>query len=252
MGAQVLITKSWYNAFDRRGGAGRRVCPACLLEHRHHRAIWDLMFIAACPVHAVCLVDACRTCGSALRWAGGSLTRCACLSDLTQVAAKPTPKADLRGTKAVHGLLLGDDRFEKQANHAMSLEPFQDLGPGKIVEFLFRIGLELVAARPKVFSLEQPGELAWEAHVALNHGLELAQRWPAAFHEALEMMRMRSAPEFVHHPSAIGWRCGTLACRVARRVGHGHPLGHCRLPGSGAGQASRQAPSPVTVCWPLV
>ena len=91
-------------------------------------------------------------------------------------------EADLHGTKAAHGL-LSDDRFREQAGYVLSLEPFRDLAPGKIVEFLFRIGRELVSTRPQAFSLEQPGELAWKAHIALNRGLELSERWPAAFHE---------------------------------------------------------------------
>ena len=83
-------------------------------------------------------------------------------------------------------------RFAPDAAYAKSLAPFQDLEPGSIVEFLFRAGLELVAGRRKVFSSEQPGELAWEAHVALNRGLEVAEGWPGAFLELLELLRVRS------------------------------------------------------------
>ena len=179
------------NLFDRRGGADRRLCPLCLGEHRHHRAVWDLMCIAACPVHAVRLVDACRTCGQALQWTGTDLTRCNCTADLTRIAVEHLPETVLRGTRVVHGL-LGDGRFAPDAAYARSLAPFQDLEPGSTVEFLFRAGLELVAGRRKVFSSEQPGELAWEAHVALNRGLEVAEGWPGAFLELLELLRVRS------------------------------------------------------------
>ena len=179
------------NMFDRRGGADRRLCPLCLGEHGHHRAIWDLMCIAVCPVHAVRLADACRTCGNVLQWTGADLTRCTCMADLTNMDAEHLPDMALRGTRVVHGL-LGDDRFAPDAAFARSLPPFQDMTPGSIVEFLFRAGLELVAGRRKVFSSEQPGELAWEAHVALNRGLEVAEGWPRAFFKLLEMMHERS------------------------------------------------------------
>ena len=96
------------NLFDRRGGSDRRLCPLCLAEHGHHRAMWDLMCIAACPVHAVRLVDACRTCGQALQWTGVDLTRCSCTADLTRMAVEHLPETALRGTRVVHGL-LGDD-----------------------------------------------------------------------------------------------------------------------------------------------
>lgn len=55
------------NIFDGRGAAARRVCPHCLAESPHHRAIWDLFFIAICPVHRVELIDQCRSCG---HWLG--------------------------------------------------------------------------------------------------------------------------------------------------------------------------------------
>ena len=178
-------------AFDRRGGHERRVCPLCLDESQHHRAIWDLIFIAVCPVHAARLLDTCPTCGQPLRWLRLYLMRCRCNADLTRLAVESVAKVELRGTEAVHGL-LGDDRFREAGVYAESLEPFRDLSRGKIIEFLFRIGLESVGGRRHLFSFEKPGTLAWEADVALNRGLRVAERWPDAYFEVLELMRVRS------------------------------------------------------------
>ena len=184
------------NVFDGRGGVPRKVCPQCLSESGHHRAFWDLSFIAICPVHRVELIDQCRSCGGWLRWLGRDLTRCGgrgCLGgDLTRMPANPVPDEDVRGTRTVHGL-LGDERFQAEADHARSLEPFRDLGNSDIVEFLYRLGLETLGGRSKIFSLEQAGELAYQAHRALTLGLAAAQRWPDGFYEILDGMRRRSA-----------------------------------------------------------
>lgn len=163
------------NMFDCRGTPQRRVCPDCLREAAYHRAVWDLTFISVCPVHRKILVDTCRSCGRPLGWAGADLTRCgyADSGDLTAALADDVSEEDVRATKAVHGLLR-DERFAADADRVRALPPFQDLGDNHIVEFLYRLGLEMVGARPKIFSTEQPGELAWSAHLALNHGLNAA------------------------------------------------------------------------------
>ena len=86
-----------------------------------------------------------------------------------------------------------DARFAADAQRVRTLPPFRDLADNHIVEFLYRLGLEAIGARPKIFSTEQAGELAWSAHLALNRGLEVAERWPDSFFEALDNMRRRSA-----------------------------------------------------------
>ena len=181
------------NVYDGRGDAQRRVCPDCLREAPYHRAIWDLTFISVCPVHRKVLVDTCRRCGQPLRWLGADLTRCGYADDgdLTQAVADDVPETDVRATRAVYGLLR-EERFATDAERVRALSPFGDLADNYIVEFLYRLGLEVIGSRPKVFSTEQTGELAWSAHLALNGGLEAAERWPGGFFEVLDNMRRRS------------------------------------------------------------
>lgn len=182
------------NVFDARGNAQRRVCPDCLREGPYHRAIWDLTFISVCPVHRKVLMDTCRRCGQPLRWLGSDLTRCghADEGDLSKAVAECVSEADVRATRAVHGL-LGEERYAADAEKVRALPPFRDLADNHIVEFLYRLGLEAIGSRPKIFSTEQTGELAWSAHLALNRGLEVAEQWPDGFFEALDNMRRRSA-----------------------------------------------------------
>lgn len=59
------------------GRDGRRACPACLAESRHHRFWWDLRDVTTCPRHGLKLVSSCR-CGGMqrLKWTDESLFRC--------------------------------------------------------------------------------------------------------------------------------------------------------------------------------
>ena len=180
------------SVLERRGSAHRRLCPHCLDESPHHRAIWDLRYVAACPVHGCLLADECWSCGGALFWRGRDLTRCHCAAraDLRKSVAPHVAPRDLEATAAVHGL-LGDARFAAEADRVRAMAPFHGLMGADIAEFLFRIGLERMGRRRKVFSSEDPGDLAWEAHVALRFGLETVSDWPGGFHRALDEMRER-------------------------------------------------------------
>lgn len=181
------------NMFDRTLPAERRVCPECLAGKAHHRAIWDIKCIVACPVHLKLLVDTCQACGEPLRWTGRDLTRCRCLKgDLTRMSAEVITDAEARGTKAVHGL-LGDPAFAPEADAVTLLAPFQDLDEGEIVDFLCRVGLPSLPGRKKQFSMNCPGKFSSRFHIALNAGLELAEHWPQAFYGLLDTIRSHSS-----------------------------------------------------------
>lgn len=209
------------NAFDGRGEAQRRVCPDCLRDAPYHRAIWDLLFISVCLVHHKVLVDTCRQCGEALRWIGSDLTRCghADKGDLTQAVADEVSEADVRATRAVHGLLK-DERYAADAEKVRALPPFRDLADNYIVEFLYRFGLEVIGSRPKIFSTEQTGEIAWSAHLALNRGLEVAEHWPDGFFGALDNMRRRSASRVAASLRRYVWPTERWLDRLPVGTGH--------------------------------
>lgn len=172
----------------------RSVCPGCLAENAYHRAVWDLSFITACPVHSTELLSHCVTCGKALRWRGKGILRCRCLrsGDLSSVIADPVSAVDIRGTKVVHGLLT-DPRFASEAARARTLPALQDLPDNRIIEFLYRIGLESVGGRGvHVFAMHYLGRFAMKPHVALTRGLQAAETWPSGFFRILDAMRQRT------------------------------------------------------------
>ena len=233
------------NVFDGRGAAQRRVCPECLREAPYHRAIWDLTFTSVCPVHRKVLMDTCRRCGQPLRWLGSDLTRCghADDGDLTQMTAEDVSEADVRATRVVHGLLK-DERYAADAEKARALPPFRDLADNHIVEFLYRLGLEAIGARPKIFSTEQTGELAWSAHLALGRGLEAAERWPDGFFEVLDNMRRRSASTVAASLRRYVWPVERWLERLPGGMGHviRAVVDHYKAAAKGAAEAAAAAP----------
>lgn len=183
---------------DRRGAADRRVCPACLFESAHHRAMWDLRYVAVCPVHGCELLDVCPSCEEPLKWRGADLARCPCGQglDSASLTLTPVPESDVTPTAGIYGV-FGDARFEMQAAELRNVLPLSDLKPGDLADFVFRLGLERMGRRKKIFSAENPGELVWEAHVVLRRGLEAFSPWPDEFLCTLDEMRGRwgSTPE---------------------------------------------------------
>jgi hypothetical protein len=65
----------------------RRVCSACLVEHRYQREWWELAFLDTCPKHGIALVARCA-CGGHLSWLDTRLDGC---SDCRSVWADEMP-----------------------------------------------------------------------------------------------------------------------------------------------------------------
>ena len=62
--------------------SGRQVCPECLTGSDHHRRLWDLSLMTACPVHGLRLVGDCPRCRRRLGWRERSASACMCGHDL--------------------------------------------------------------------------------------------------------------------------------------------------------------------------
>lgn len=194
---------------DQRGAASRKVCPACLMESPHHRCSWDLLCVSACARHSTLLTDTCA-CGQPLHWPSGrDVTRNACRlrCDLTKRVGDLLPPADIEAVRAVAGL-LGDEEFTHDAEQVRGLLPCQDLDDGEVVDFIFRLGLERMGGQSKLFSIEQIGEMAWQAHAAFTVGLAAARDWPDGLAQVLEGIVARTnlpTPRSAAHRSVARW-----------------------------------------------
>ncbi|MTD33060.1 TniQ family protein [Paludibacterium denitrificans] len=48
--------------------AATQFCPACIEERQIHKALWELPFVEACPVHETALLESCPTCDRPYTW----------------------------------------------------------------------------------------------------------------------------------------------------------------------------------------
>ena len=128
VGAVVLGRRVRQSVVEDRGKAHRRICPACLSEAAYHRAMWDLWYVAVCPVHRCVLVDTCSACARPLKWVGADLTRCQWGQrlDLDGVEPEPVAPQDVEPTAAVFGL-FGDVRFQEEAEAVRNILPLSDV-----------------------------------------------------------------------------------------------------------------------------
>ena len=178
----------------------RRLCPRCLEESAHHRCWWDVQAISVCPIHKVCLIAACPKCKKGFVWKGsGVLTSsCACELDLRGLACTAVTDDESAATGVMHGL-LGDPRFQEEANQIKGLPPLSDLDDGHAAEFLFRLGLDLLGPRRKPFSASTTGDLLFRTHEAVKAACDVVKSWP---HQLIEIQSAWAAsddPEVCKH-----------------------------------------------------
>lgn len=69
---------------------GSKICPACISERGYVDIRWDVSLWAACPRHAVALIERCTSCGRKVTWRRRALNVCDCGSDFArQLVAAP-------------------------------------------------------------------------------------------------------------------------------------------------------------------
>ncbi|MBC9176207.1 TniQ family protein [Pseudoroseomonas ludipueritiae] len=204
------------SALDWRSGAGRKVCPECLAEFGRHLAVWDLSFVSACPIHRAALVDTCLACKLPLSWKGDDVAWCGCAAggDLRRIRAAPVTLEQAHATACVQGM-LGDPRFASEGAEALARPPFQNMTPGRAVEFLVRLGLDAVATRPRrqPFAFERLGDYDVPPHESLARALAAVGNWPTGFPAVLDHLRR-------HHVTDVGEATRRVTTPVVRWVTH--------------------------------
>ncbi|KAA0588895.1 TniQ family protein [Azospirillum oryzae] len=165
----------------------RRFCPGCIAESPHHRAIWDISLVSACPLHACRLVFQCDACGKSLEWLGDNLWTCRCGRDFTRIPAKSIAHADLVGTQVVYGM-LDQPSFKAEVQELRVILPFADLDVGQGLDLLHSLAM----TRPALAHWSVPGDEADEnVHLALNEALEACRRWPTGMEAFLASAAQR-------------------------------------------------------------
>ena len=161
-----------------------QVCPECLASDAFHRSVWDLAALDVCPVHRARLIDHCPEdeCGAKLTWSRWSLGTCACGTDL---AAKPGPDAP----GSCLGATLAYRRLGIEVDGPDLPEAFRKLLVEDLLELMAFLGrTELVVGRGNPFGLRGKA-MSLDARV-LDAGAATLLRWPSAFDELAEMVKL--------------------------------------------------------------
>ena len=157
----------------------RRVCPDCLRESLYQRAAWDLSFSTWCLKHRRRLISSCPTCERTLTWDCDDLNGCPCGScDLMSIPTddeQPDPD-DLHAIAVALGL-LGEERHSHEAARIHALMPLSELQPADALEFVCRLGSDLIHPDYNHFGIARFGK-GWGGGHVINKGIEAIQAWP--------------------------------------------------------------------------
>ncbi|MCO6415783.1 TniQ family protein [Siccirubricoccus sp. KC 17139] len=168
----------------------RQACPACLAENAYHRALWDMTFVTACPVHGTRLLDRCPApcCGKPLGWNLADLAHCSslsCTGDLREATPPRVPEAELGGVRALYRLLT-DGACPEWGEQVAALPV------GEQLLLMFHVGLVALGhervTRPVHFVSRHPDEV----HLVLEAGWRACQEWPRGFEALLDKRRARA------------------------------------------------------------
>lgn len=150
----------------------RRVCPDCLRLSGHHRRLWDLSFVTACPDHGTRLRTACD-CGRFLGWDWPSVASCRCGADLRRLTAPPAAAEEIDFCAFVQAVIQGAPSARR------TLGAFVDEGLPQLLgifDFVGRFDVDLGIATAK-----RPVDPLEVRRVGFRHLID----WPSRFRALL-------------------------------------------------------------------
>ncbi|MEO3432389.1 TniQ family protein [Inquilinus sp. CAU 1745] len=154
----------------------RRVCPRCLQESPHHRAIWDLRFVRSCMDHGNRLLAGCPQCGRFLDWRTRSVQLCNCNFPLTDEDLStwmpPVPVGTIKGPRYLQAMLHGIEQPIPNLLVGLDFDETYDL--------LWRFGY--FGSNRSTFNLDD--SVKPEVEIWLTRGLELLSK------EAMDLQRI--------------------------------------------------------------
>ena len=186
--------------------ATRRWCPSCFADDIDeagreglddadlvsHRAWWDVLPLATCPVHATRLCERCAACGTSPIWGIAPLNRCACGASLAH--------------RGEGGATVGAcDRF------------MYDRMTGQVCHPALLRGSPLSSALPILRWLGQAEEGSWNrrwpkvgnrtpaSRDLLEAGVRIASDWPDAFVDILNRGLSANVGNGAGMLAAYGW-----------------------------------------------
>lgn len=160
-----------------------KYCPQCLADRGYHSAVFDLVAIQVCPLHAVNLVTTCQVCFEKLSYGGDSLFCCRrCHADIRLFACEAVSTAELPGTAAIAAKAGFQGRHPAIEPPTQQFESaFNEVSLLELITTLQRLG---------TYASCEPMRRRWKSkfvsernhvHVIISRGWEVLRDWPASF-----------------------------------------------------------------------
>lgn len=197
----------------------RAVCPLCLKDSIHHRALWSVSAMPVCAIHGVWLQRRCHACKAPLSLYNSSLHRCSrsprCQADVRDAPVERAPASAMSAMAALHQL----------AHDPSPVAGPLGMGFGQALKMSFLLGQTAYGferpPRPPGFILRERERLP----DMVARGWDALDDWPNGFHRMLDGLRERASERV--GKDGLRKAFGTLSTKVHQwaREPWGTPVG---------------------------
>lgn len=157
-----------------------QVCQKCLRTNGYARAVWDFLYVTACPEHQIELIERCGACGNYLSWLrpGVDVCRCGAL-----ISATP-PRHANGGATAISALV-------ECILHKTSSAWERHVGPvnaavSYLVSAPLAVGLAMISGLAGVALSRKEKSSSSNIAMVVEAAGNIVRDWPRAFHVALD------------------------------------------------------------------
>ena len=171
-----------------------KICPACLIESKYCRKVWELAPVTACPHHRCLLLDQCLKCQRKINWTRPKVNVCHCEFDFRESNITRLDSRELQLTEYLYqcfGLpCLSKKRVLKY--------PLNELTVENLLTLLFFF------AAPFAGILDYTGvgiakyKNNEEIHEYLCRAMEVFDDWMESFYNFIEAWRKQEKKYFIN------------------------------------------------------
>lgn len=194
---------------------GVRVCPRCLEQNGHCRALWDIRLVTVCPDHDCALLDSCPGCRQPITWARRNVAACDCGCDWRTVASVPADPQVSELAAVIHGAAGFPVRRKINRDQWSWLRRAQLID---VLDAIYIFGAYGLSGGQTVTKLLSGRRSAADMQALLKETAGVLCDWPAGFHRFLDRIRAtRSTDAKTGIVSEFGEFYSALHRRFAKR-----------------------------------
>lgn len=151
-----------------------KICPICLKEKGYVNRLWDMVFMCACPIHKILLIDTCQKCKRQIHLVRNNIDTCAC-----EFNFKESDIQFLRDEELILSKFIWEKYYNNYASKIFEY-PLINLNIKDVFDLIFlifRINNLNVSKRP--VSIKRLSVL--EMHGEILNILHIFENWPYNF-----------------------------------------------------------------------